>query len=308
MLVSNCPERPTNGSPWMSSSAPGASPINIRSALGFPTPKTICLRPCLCRRTACTVAKVFPNHPQRLPRIPPAKSVPQQNGKQHPRGGASAIYLFLPDGHRVGIGSLKILPLSITREAASRAQHGGNARRGKRQIKIIDAKTHCRQRMARSAVKRLPEFRGRQGKPVTTAKQNSTRLHGQLGGGNYLVPALAAQLPTCWSLVLPQFRRCAIMVTALRSESNPTPFPRDVIYYNRVKASLEASFFRAFSRAFWCLGRRSPQSICDRLLPPQLGQNVLRRLKFQRQRIQFASFFWSRRIFSWDDNPPPPPS
>jgi hypothetical protein len=30
----------------MSSSAPGASPTNISSACGLPTPKTICLRPC----------------------------------------------------------------------------------------------------------------------------------------------------------------------------------------------------------------------------------------------------------------------
>src|SRR5215831_9072434 len=33
----------------MSSSAPGASPMNINSVLGLPTPKTICLRPCLCK-------------------------------------------------------------------------------------------------------------------------------------------------------------------------------------------------------------------------------------------------------------------
>ena len=48
ILVSSWPARPTNGSPWMSSSAPGASPTNIRSALGFPTPKTTCLRPSVC--------------------------------------------------------------------------------------------------------------------------------------------------------------------------------------------------------------------------------------------------------------------
>ncbi len=40
IFVSNCPARPTNGIPCASSSAPGASPITIRSALGLPTPKT----------------------------------------------------------------------------------------------------------------------------------------------------------------------------------------------------------------------------------------------------------------------------
>ena len=35
IFVSSCPARPTNGSPWMSSSAPGASPTNIRSAFGI---------------------------------------------------------------------------------------------------------------------------------------------------------------------------------------------------------------------------------------------------------------------------------
>src|SRR5271165_5333524 len=48
MLLSNWPARPTKGSPCTSSSAPGPSPTNIKSAQGLPTPKTICLRPCLC--------------------------------------------------------------------------------------------------------------------------------------------------------------------------------------------------------------------------------------------------------------------
>src|SRR5574337_336638 len=44
ILVSSCPARPTNGSPWASSSAPGASPTKTRRALGLPTPKTIWVR------------------------------------------------------------------------------------------------------------------------------------------------------------------------------------------------------------------------------------------------------------------------
>ena len=38
------PARPTNGRPWRSSSAPGASPTNIRSASALPAPKTTLLR------------------------------------------------------------------------------------------------------------------------------------------------------------------------------------------------------------------------------------------------------------------------
>ena len=38
------PARPTKGSPWRSSSAPGASPTNIRSASALPAPKTALVR------------------------------------------------------------------------------------------------------------------------------------------------------------------------------------------------------------------------------------------------------------------------
>src|SRR6202521_1180000 len=41
---SSLPERPTNGSPWRSSSRPGASPTNTRSASGAPTPNTTWVR------------------------------------------------------------------------------------------------------------------------------------------------------------------------------------------------------------------------------------------------------------------------
>ena len=44
ILVRSSPARPTNGLPCLSSSAPGASPTNISSAFGFPTPKTVCVR------------------------------------------------------------------------------------------------------------------------------------------------------------------------------------------------------------------------------------------------------------------------
>ena len=44
IFVRSWPARPTNGSPCASSSAPGASPTNINSARGLPTPKTTCVR------------------------------------------------------------------------------------------------------------------------------------------------------------------------------------------------------------------------------------------------------------------------
>src|SRR5439155_6410227 len=40
ILLRSCPARPTNGSPCLSSSAPGASPITMTFAFGLPTPKT----------------------------------------------------------------------------------------------------------------------------------------------------------------------------------------------------------------------------------------------------------------------------
>ena len=45
IFVSSWPARPTNGSPWTSSSAPGASPTNISAARGLPTPNTTWRRP-----------------------------------------------------------------------------------------------------------------------------------------------------------------------------------------------------------------------------------------------------------------------
>src|SRR5882724_12395746 len=44
IFVSNCPARPTNGSPCSSSSAPGASPTNMSCASMLPTPNTTFLR------------------------------------------------------------------------------------------------------------------------------------------------------------------------------------------------------------------------------------------------------------------------
>jgi len=43
ILSSNCPAKPTNGSPILSSSAPGHSPIIMRLALLFQSEKTIFL-------------------------------------------------------------------------------------------------------------------------------------------------------------------------------------------------------------------------------------------------------------------------
>ena len=48
IFVSSCRRGRRTGSPWTSSSAPGASPTNIRSASGLPTPNTICVRPSVC--------------------------------------------------------------------------------------------------------------------------------------------------------------------------------------------------------------------------------------------------------------------
>ncbi len=44
MRVRSWPARPTNGTPCASSSAPGASPMNMIFASGEPSAKTVCLR------------------------------------------------------------------------------------------------------------------------------------------------------------------------------------------------------------------------------------------------------------------------
>src|SRR5262245_1112892 len=44
MRLSSCPAMPTNGSPWRSSSPPGASPMKQASASIGPTPKTVWVR------------------------------------------------------------------------------------------------------------------------------------------------------------------------------------------------------------------------------------------------------------------------
>ena len=63
ICVSNCPARPTNGSPFQSSSAPGPSPMNISRACGSPTPKTM-LRAPLVQLAACAVADFVADFPQ----------------------------------------------------------------------------------------------------------------------------------------------------------------------------------------------------------------------------------------------------
>ena len=45
MSVRSWPARPTKARPCSSSSAPGASPTNMRAALGLPWPKTMFFRP-----------------------------------------------------------------------------------------------------------------------------------------------------------------------------------------------------------------------------------------------------------------------
>ena len=44
LLFRSCPASPTKGSPWRFSSRPGPSTMNISSAFGFPTPKTMVVR------------------------------------------------------------------------------------------------------------------------------------------------------------------------------------------------------------------------------------------------------------------------
>ena len=66
IFVSSCPARPTNGMPWTSSSAPGASPTNIRSASGLPTPNTTCFRPSVVQLAARAVADLVANRRERL--------------------------------------------------------------------------------------------------------------------------------------------------------------------------------------------------------------------------------------------------
>src|SRR5437588_984272 len=55
-VVRSCPAAPTNGSPCLSSWNPGASPMNIRSALGSPTPNTTWVRPAESRHLVQTAA------------------------------------------------------------------------------------------------------------------------------------------------------------------------------------------------------------------------------------------------------------
>src|SRR5207245_3412306 len=53
---SSLPAWPTNGSPCLSSWKPGASPTSIRSASGWPFPKTTCVRPSASRQRVQTEA------------------------------------------------------------------------------------------------------------------------------------------------------------------------------------------------------------------------------------------------------------
>src|SRR6186997_1200088 len=85
---SNWPAAPTNGTPCLSSWKPGASPTNIRSALGLPAPNTTCVRPCASRQ-----------------RVHPAVAAPYSSSVSTGATGTALTRSSLrgtPDGHDAG--------------------------------------------------------------------------------------------------------------------------------------------------------------------------------------------------------------
>src|SRR5438105_1861499 len=66
MRVSNCPAGPTNGSPTVSSSAPGASPQKNILASRLPTPSTIFFPGCTCFRQTGSLNTISRSAAQRV--------------------------------------------------------------------------------------------------------------------------------------------------------------------------------------------------------------------------------------------------
>src|ERR1700732_1060536 len=90
--VSSSPARPTKGNPWRSSSAPGPSPMNIRSAFGLPEPKTVFCRPSQSRhrRQAATTSAIAPRATARAAASsppPPAAGPPAEPPTPRGQGG-----------------------------------------------------------------------------------------------------------------------------------------------------------------------------------------------------------------------------
>ena len=172
----------------MSSSAPGASPMNIKSACGFPTPNTICLRPCL-----CSGQRVQSPMSSRISRSPSTGSLTAGATE----AGASATLILA-----IGIGSLIFF-------------NGMSGVRGSRTaIEIVNAKFVVE---ADTRAESLPKF-GIQDLWV----DQQLSLRNQVAPGCSLFfatrsqpacaaappgPAPAAPLPTCWSRGTPQLRR-----------------------------------------------------------------------------------------------------
>ena len=105
--------------PWMSSSLPGASPTNIRSARGFPTPNTTCVRPSACnlQRVQSPMSTTQIHQRRRgIDRV--GRGERRRSGRQRRAGGHGDAHVTRPDHRDLGRRiSLPPAPRGIPAEA-----------------------------------------------------------------------------------------------------------------------------------------------------------------------------------------------
>ena len=87
---------------------------------------------------------------------------------------------------------------------------------------------------------------------------------------------------------------CEMMVTALRSESKPTP-SRETSFTTMASSDFDDNFLRAFSRMF-SVSAAKPTTICDFLCRANSAENVRRRLEFQHHRPLALDFLHGCRL------------
>ena len=148
IFVSSWPARPTNGSPWMSSSAPGASPTNIRSAFGLPTPKTTCLRPSVCslqRVQSARARRGSPPMPRQATRT--AARVAGSDGSAGRRSGGSAAARRVRIGARSPFaargGRRRRRARRRTRDGRSQSSFTGHRRQARGAPRGVRARSSC---------------------------------------------------------------------------------------------------------------------------------------------------------------------
>ena len=252
IFVSSWPARPTNGSPWMSSSAPGASPTNIRSAFGIADAEDDLPAAEPVQLAARAVADVRTNV-----------------GKAAGRDGLRRRMLRLP-GHTAGLPGPSPCCRSVGRRERRPLERSRHARIAR---DAVDAELGEQAQMLGDRAAIDHRRRGRGG---ATARRADCSTRSRRSPPRRSWPSAAAA----------RRRRCETSVTWLVSTSKPAPGAVTSLATMR-STRLDASLRRAAAprrRRSEPRIRRAPAGLRRRAAAPSSARMSRRRLETKRQR------------------------